>query len=750
MGTPPARRCRESVARWQTPSALLLLAAALPLCACSPSLEGDENALVQTEAHVRRRGPSDLDPIVISPKHHSLGYYTRHSVNLTAPNAANLTGVTANAEGDLSTFGVSLVMYGFGACFLVGVFMFFRRHFPMMYNNNVTIGVAPSTPENTYFGWARAALGTTTEEAMDSIGLDNAMLLEFTGLCMRILATFGLPMFFIMGPLNWICGGHNAGNDRLSYLSFGNVENGSWLYWIHCFLVWGVVATVQINIHKSMQKFLRLRYRWLRELPEPRSTTVLVEGIPEEYRSDEKLQEFFKKMFSESDVVKTAYVVKDTKSLPQLLRQREKEEKSMVYYPSSAPEHQSAKTRLDDVGQQILKLRDEIRLSASTMVGGVNLGSGFVTFCERKHAELAKMVKYGSDADEWNVSTPPAPSSVLWGDLMQDDSVKTVETLIGYGLVAGLYIAYLPLVLLITNIAKKIKLGPLQPLWASLAPTMGLQVMVAFLPTFLILIFRFFFTLKDNRWAQQRLQNWYFVFQVVFVLLVTAIGQDILDTSKKIIEDPFSIFRILAEEMPVATHFYMNFLVLQWFTHTMNLTRYFPLFKYLTARRFYEEEDARQLAEPEDQDYYGTGSRSARFTINMLIGIIFGTLSPPIPILALINFAVCRLVYGYLFCFAETKKSDLGGTFWVHQLKHLYVGNVIYVILMSGVLYYRAASSVPAFIAAASLLYVAGSYYRFLQGFSWEELPYIEIVQYEPRKDPNGAEYVQPDLALNQ
>merc|ERR1719378_635489 len=99
--------------------------------------------------------------------------------------------------------------------------------------------------------------------------------------------------------------------------------------------------------------------------------------------------------------------------------------------------------------------------------------------------------------------------------------------MIGLGLTAALYFGYLPIVLLVTNIAKLINMGPLQPLWQGLAPTMGLQFMVAFLPTFLIIIFRSFFTLYADAYAQHKLQIWYFWFQVFFVILATSVGQDV-------------------------------------------------------------------------------------------------------------------------------------------------------------------------------------------------------------------------------
>jgi len=276
-----------------------------------------------------------------------------------------------------------------------------------------------------------------------------------------------------------------------------------------------------------------------------------------------------------------------------------------------------------------------------------------------------------------------------------------------------------------------------------------LQFMVAFLPTFLILIFQFFFTLYAEAWTQHKLQKWYFTFQVFFVILATAIGQNVVGFTNTLFTDPFAIFGVLADTMPYATHFFMNFLVLQWLTHSMNLTRYVPVAKFIFARALFEDEDARELSEPEDQDYYGIGSRSARWTIALLIGIIYGTLSPPINLLCFINFAVARLVYGYLICFAETKKADLGGVFYVQSLRNLFVGNVIYCILMTGVLLRRSPSYGPAAIAAPSILYVIWSMQRFDAAFSWEKLPFKELMETPAgmyKKKEMEDTYIQPEL----
>jgi len=405
--------------------------------------------------------------------------------------------------------------------------------------------------------------------------------------------------------------------------------------------------------------------------------------------------------------------------------------------------------RIEELGKQVVEERNRIQEASKSLDGGVNSSSAFVTFQKRSDAELVlRLDNICHDLDAWELYTPPEPSDILWNDLTQDDTMQEVRTFLGYLAVVGLYFAYMPCVIGMTNLAKAADFGALQPLWAGLAPTIGLQFMVAFLPTFLLIIFRNFFTLRADAWAQHKLQVWYYWFQIVFVILATAVGQNVRKTTEEVIEKPFSIFSIMADKMPSATHFYMNFLVLQWTTHAMGSMRYVPLFKFLSFKRFFGEQQAKELAEPEDQDYYGMGGRSARWVIAMTVGIVFGTLSPPINLLCFINFAICRMVYGYLFIFAEHKKADLGGIFWVKQLEHLLIGCMIYTILMTGVLYHRSDSWGPFVISASALVYSNTALNQFSAAFAWEKIPFEDVMKDREKHDhrEETGVYEQPEM----
>jgi len=660
------------------------------------------------------------------------------------------TGMTMNAEGDLTAFMAALITNCITIVVMFCAFHVLRFRYPMVYSNNV-IGknaFGPQKDLNGFFGWARAGLSTTVEEAAETVGLDQAMMIEFCNLSMKIMAIIGVPMFFIMGPVNWIFGGNAAGLDHMSYLSFGNVENGSKLYWIHALCVWGVVATVQICAYAAQKKFLALRFKWLTHLPTTRSHTILVEGIPEDCRSDAALKAFFQKMLPQGKV-KDAYVVKDTDKLLEFVEKEASMKDALhkaecKWKQNGSKEAERPKVRLAMMGTQVdlmehytkeLKtLKEQIGIakqqvqSKASAIGGVNMSNGFVTFEKRYDAEICLNLNMTPDNDEWVLSTPPPANDVRWCDLTQDPTKQKMRSLAGYAAVTGLYFAYMPLVIGITNIAKVVDMGPLQPVWAGLAPTMGLQFMVAFLPTFLNMIFDTFFNLKANAYSQHKLQQWYFVFQIVFVVLATAVGQDVNTFMTTLAENPLGIFSVMANTMPYATHFYMNFLVLQWVTHVTNILRMVNLFKFKANLAFFDEEEAKENAEPEDQDYYGIGSRSARWTITMVVGIVYGTLSPPINVLTFINFLICRVVYGYMLPFAETRKPDLGGIFWVDMLKGLFTANIIYCVLMIGVLTERAATYGPMIVASPSIVYVLWSKQRFETQFAWEKLPHTSVI----------------------
>merc|ERR1719277_2616777 len=175
-------------------------------------------------------------------------------------------------------------------------------------------------------------------------------MIEFTHVAMKILAAIGLPLVLLVGPCHCFLGGYRAGApgtedaDYLSYWGMANVVDGHpWLYWLHALVLWFVITTVQGLVYGAMREFLGRRKEWLKRMPIPRGTTVLVEGIPDEYRSDVKLAGYMNKIFGKGDgTVEKAYIVKDTSALLPFVQKRE-----------------ATKLELEEVEFKLLKLNEK-------------------------------------------------------------------------------------------------------------------------------------------------------------------------------------------------------------------------------------------------------------------------------------------------------------------------------------------------------------------------------------------------------
>mmetsp|Transcript_112747 Transcript_112747/g.299529 ORF Transcript_112747/g.299529 Transcript_112747/m.299529 type:complete len:791 (-) Transcript_112747:102-2474(-) len=680
------------------------------------------------------------------------------------------TGLSMNAVGDMKTFIASVIMYYTAAVICILCFSVMRRRYPIMYQHNEMTGKTPMKLGDGLFAWFAPTMRLTVEQVMDYVSLDHAMLIEYTHLCMKIMLGIGFPMFCFQGPMNWIFGDNRAGQDHLSYLSFGNVVNDSWLYWQLSLEVWLVVIYTTWLVHGAMRKFIPLRFKFLKQMSTCRANTVLVEGIPEDYRSEPKVRELFENLLPGA-AVKSVEVVKDTTALECLVSQHENAllhlhtaEAQVAAHPDQIPMIRESmmgskveaipywKRQADEFEPQVKRERQRL-LAESKNVGGVNLSVAFVTFASRTYAELALRLdtEISGNKDEWNIFTAPDPTEILWADLTQDENAHSARTVIGNIMIVVLAFLYMPLVIGVTNLGKVVQLkyiglGSLQSVWDGVAPTLGLELMVCFLPTFLINIFKAFYTCRAENLQQHKLQIFYFWFQVLFVILATAVGQNFKEFAITLVSDPAGIIPVMADTMPYATHYYMNYLVMQAMSHGMNCTRYIAVAKFKGFAAIFDEDQAKAMAEPEDQDYYGMGSRSARWTIMLGIGLVYGTLSPPINVLCFINFFICRVIYGYLFMFAESHKPDTGGCFFVSSLLHIFWLLMIYVILMAGVFYQRARTVGPCVISALSVIWVIVSVYKF-QAYTWEKLPMLELeAEKDIKRRADQGQYIQSEM----
>jgi hypothetical protein len=718
----------------------------------------------------------------------------------TAETAASLTGVKPNKHGDLHTMLVTWAINASLVLIVACTFSGLRHYNTLVYADEADeptrSGQNYPLPDDSWFGWIPMSWKLDPEVVAQNEGVDSALLLTYCSTCVTVLATVGIPMALVLCPLHYFFGG-GAAKDELSVIGMGNViTHHPWLYYVHGVVV-NFVTVVTIHIvYKSMHNLLEMRHEWLKALPAPRCNTVLVEGIPEEWCTDEKLVEFFHKLFPRK--VEIIGEIKTVKDCPKLLALHEEVEycrqalesaedawvgegskeddrphfKDYLCFGQEHDTIQYYKEKLygeetgDDPSQSAMGedskiyagggLEDQLvderekMLEEAKKDGGINTQTAFVTFLNRREAEVCHQLLVSSQLDEWTMHVPPPVSDIRWQDLKTPKNKKQIWELVCLALIATIYLIYVPLIVAGTVLTTKLDFGPFQPMWESFAPGLALLLFLAFLPTIFLLIFRSCCHLVSEAFAQNKLQAYYTMFLVFFVLMVTVFAKSIFATFSEVVQHPGELMHLMAEHMPGATHFYMDFLMIQWWDQAKALTRPAQLVKFYLFKYLFKctDTDAKVMSEPEDQDFDGIGARTARLTLCFMIGIVFSTLSPLICLFSMVFFCIARVVFGYLVVYAETKKPDLGGVFYYTQLVHMMYGIAIYNCLMIGVLLYRARTMAPMAIASVALVYTAASIHHFQTNYVWQALPFKEVcfdLDVAP-EDGMKHRYIQPEF----
>jgi len=519
------------------------------------------------------------------------------------------------------------------------------------------------------------------------------------------------------------------------------------------------VIYVQAEIFNFQNKYLKRRKRWLKAQPPPQSKTLLVELLPlppkllehpdvpvkkddegeeseeedatrQQYWDDEYLQAYFEKLFPNQ--IASAYVVRKSSELIDLV------DNYAEVCPGGGDDLPALRTKIEEAQAELKENKEKYPTNYYSC-------NGFVTFNDG-HARDAALFQVISDSvGEFELSIPPLPNDVIFADLETDAEDRFINDRFADACIVGLFLAFMPIILFIGKcsslatiesvpaIKHALKSSGMEATVGGVLASLGLTIMMSMLPTFLLAIFELY-TLKSVGWQQLELQRWYYWFLVIFVMLVTCVGGNLTGTLETLANRPFGIFSLLANRMPLTTHFYLNYCMMQPLTHGMALTRYVSLIKYkLFSSTGYgrpgggRSEDARFKSEPEDQDFYGLGSRSARFAFMLTLGLVYGTICPLMNAVVFFNFFCCRTVYGYLITCVESRKNDLGGEHWVLQCYQVSQGMLIYIILQVGVIANRSESSLPATLASASFFFWIASYLK-LKSKRWERLSLSDIM----------------------
>jgi len=712
------------------------------------------------------------------------------------PDPSAVAGVGKNSLSDLPNLCRALFIYS--SLLLLGIilFQYLRSWYPLVYCYNDLQAVSAAytiedrqsgilnevpeslraSPDSTWFGaswrlWDRIDCtyddlhdhSPDYKDLVEHIGLDALMFLHFLQFAMKLLLRIGIPMILVLCSVNAFCGSVAQKEDLLTRIGMNNLpEKSPWL-WVHAIFVWYVVWTVQETLYHHQEKFFRAKLQWLRSMKKPRATTVMLQNIPNLGAVDDKvaLTDVINKSMCQKNAVEKVTFVRPMFDPKQLITQPASTEKETEHAKSKA--------------------------------GKEPASTAFVTFTERQYAEMFLNIRLKPSDFEFITSTLPDATDLNWeavsleqtafgcavggfswqnfccgicsfvdrvGSVSQGREHTQVAPFLrwafGYALILLLFLAFAPLIALISSLTRLEYAETVFPkmhrlvinspflfqLWNAVFASLGLTLFLGFLPWMIMLIHRQFFPTVTETETQLGLQRTYYNFQVVFVVLVTALSGSIAATAETLFRSPLALLDILADRLPQSSHFYLSWYVLQWLTQTLGLLRYVNLWKYITAKpqariialalreadRVDDVTDrtAKKLAEPENRDSYGIGARSAEMTLLLTVALVFCSLLPIICFFGFITLGIARTIYGYLLVYSETRKSDSGGIFWCAQLEQVHGVVFLYIVLMIGVFAFRADDKCLLTFVILALFYNLYRYMLYKNSFRLNVLPLLD------------------------
>eukprot|EP01033_Poteriospumella_lacustris_P000880 gene880-633_t len=154
-------------------------------------------------------------------------------------------------------------------------------------------------PTRTVFGWIPKLWALSDDDMLKIAGLDAYVYLRFIKMMFQIGITCcaGLVILF---PV-YVTAMGNKGVEGINKYSMGNIEQKGDRLWASTAMAYVFTIVFLVHIHREYENFAKARTLFFngidKTLPPQMSYTVIVENIPPEYRTSEKLREFFDSLF---------------------------------------------------------------------------------------------------------------------------------------------------------------------------------------------------------------------------------------------------------------------------------------------------------------------------------------------------------------------------------------------------------------------------------------------------------------------
>ncbi|CAG8534484.1 7442_t:CDS:2 [Dentiscutata heterogama] len=545
-----------------------------------------------------------------------------------------------------------------------------------------------------FLKWLRPTLKTPDEEIVSKAGLDGYMFLRVIRTFMILFTAFTALGIGLILPVNRIGQYDKPG---LESFTIGNVKDKERLY-AHVVVCYIFTAAILYTMYHEYYTYIRLRNEFL-TTPEhrvsARATTILVLGIPRQLNNTEDLKNLFNvfpggvkriwinreparlinltikrlKTINKLESAETAflekylkYVVKDGES-GQDVEDGNKNPVSLRPTHKTIPLIGKKVDSIETYREEIQKLNEEIKEQRHKTDTFKLLNSAFIQFNDYIGAQLAATL------------TIPRLTEISREDVIWENLNFTLVFVASISTLSELS-KIIPFLTPLVNKLPPSAIGFIQ----GVLPAIGLAILMVFLP----IILR---GLVTHSGVMLSLQEKYFFFLLINVLLVTASANGIFQALPSFIQAPTSIVSSLAQNLPLASTFFLTYVLLSLSAAAMEALQIGSLFMYLFTKMFLAKTPRQIFCNETTLIYKDWGVTFPPHILMASIGLVYSVIQPLILPFTALHFALFYLAYRYNFLYVYDQIYETNGDLFIHAMKQFFWGIFVFHLTMIGLMF---------------------------------------------------------------
>ncbi|KAF2205959.1 DUF221-domain-containing protein [Delitschia confertaspora ATCC 74209] len=651
------------------------------------------------------------------------------------------------------------------AVLFVVIFVAIRSRYRNIYAPRTYMGTIPEkdrTPSTSrsYFAWFHTMRKVPDKFLLYHGSLDSYLYLRFLRTIIFVCVIGSLLTWTILIPVNATGGGTSL---ELEKITIGNVSKTKYLY-AHAVVACLFFTFIMFLVARERLWLIGLRQAWNLSKPNAQrlsSRTVLFLSAPKDSLKEQNMHRYFGEdavriwPVTKADVLRSMVSARDA-AVKQLeaaettlicnankkearkkassLNHREPRYESLpaTYGKSLRPTHRPKITLAEDKVDSIEFYRKQIKEKDADIE---NVRKNYelpdshgaaAVFVEFKTQSTAQRAYQQLTSSELLALSPRyigvVPKEVIWENLTIAPAKRLSRKYLAHALVAlttlfwSFPIAFVGAISNVSYLAENVKWlaflqdlpQPFLGLLTGLVPPLATSALTTYVP----IIFRYIAQKcgePTNTSTEIKVQKWYYVFQVTQVFLVTTLSSGAAAVASQIAKDPISVPDLLAQRLPSASNFYLNYFIVQGFTSASDLMlNYSDLLSYLAFDKLLDTTPRQKYNRYTSMKSLQWGKQYPKFTNFAIIAIAYSCIAPLVLGFAAGGLSLYYFSYRYNLLFVMAPKIDTRGHSYTLALQQLLTGVYIAELALLGIFSLHGATGpfvITAVLLAATILY---------------------------------------------